>query len=109
MSPISDLRCMLWCPVCAAAHEIGHYRQRHGAELYLPFIVPAGFGFLGSFGGITRLKGFLPDRDALLKFGAAVGPAEEGGWGGHPALLCARPDRCTCLASQPAQGIQAQL
>ncbi|KAF5840238.1 hypothetical protein DUNSADRAFT_17341 [Dunaliella salina] len=39
--------------------------------MYLPFIVPAGFGFLGSFGGITRLKGFLPDRDALLKFGTA--------------------------------------
>lgn len=53
------------------AHEVGHWRERHDAEMYLPFIVPAGFGFLGSFGGITRLKGFLPDRDALLKFGTA--------------------------------------
>jgi len=59
-------------PAFVVAHEVGHYRQRHGAEMYLPFIVPAGFGFLGSFGGITRLKGFLPDRDALLKFGAGV-------------------------------------
>lgn len=57
----------------AAAHEVAHYRNRFGAELYLPFIVPAGYGFLGSFGGITRLKGFLPDRDALLKFGTSVG------------------------------------
>jgi hypothetical protein len=36
--------------------------------------VPAGFGFLGSFGGITRFRGFVPDRSALLSV-AAAGPA----------------------------------
>ena len=29
-------------------------------QLYLPFIVPSGFGFLGAFGGITRIRGFAP-------------------------------------------------
>ena len=42
-------------------------------ELYLPLIVPAGFGFIGSFGGITRIRGFAPSRTALLDV-AASGP-----------------------------------
>lgn len=46
---------------------------------YLPFVVPGGLGFLGSFGGITRLKGFLPDRDALLSFASQVSGALRGG------------------------------
>jgi len=56
-------------------HEWGHWSaaRKAGAETYLPFIIPAGFGFLGSFGGITRLKGFLPNREALLAF-ASEGP-----------------------------------
>jgi len=43
-------------------------------SLYLPLLVPAGFGFLGSFGGITRFRGFVPDRAALLDV-AEAGPA----------------------------------
>lgn len=43
-------------------------------ELYLPLIVPAGFGFIGSFGGITRFKGFVPDRETLLNVSVS-GPA----------------------------------
>jgi hypothetical protein len=42
-------------------------------QLYLPLIVPAGFGFLGSFGGITRFKGFVPNRETLLDV-AVAGP-----------------------------------
>jgi Zn-dependent protease len=39
-------------------HELGHRvaASKRGVSLYLPLIVPAGFGFLGSFGGITRFK-----------------------------------------------------
>ena len=42
-------------------------------ELYLPLIIPAGFGFIGSFGGITRIRGFAPSRSALLDV-ASSGP-----------------------------------
>ncbi|KAI8476224.1 MAG: hypothetical protein J3K34DRAFT_401610 [Monoraphidium minutum] len=58
------------------AHEWGHRYAagRAGVSLYLPLIVPAGFGFLGAFGGITRFRGFCPDRTALLDI-AAAGPA----------------------------------
>lgn len=58
------------------SHEWGHWwaAQRRGVGLYLPFIIPAGFGSLGSFGGITRFRGFLPDREALLDI-ATKGPA----------------------------------
>jgi membrane-associated protease RseP (regulator of RpoE activity) len=37
-------------------------------------VVPAGFGLLGSFGGITRFRGFAPNRQAQLDI-AAAGPA----------------------------------
>lgn len=58
------------------AHEAGHWwaAGRRGVSLYLPLIVPAGFGFLGSFGAITRFRGFVTDRSALLDV-AASGPA----------------------------------
>ncbi len=58
------------------AHELGHRAaaSRRGVGLYLPLLVPAGFGFVGSFGGITRFRGFCPDRAALLDV-AASGPA----------------------------------
>lgn len=57
------------------AHEWGHQwaAKRRNMQLYLPFLVPAGFGFLGSFGGITRIRGFAPSREALLDV-AATGP-----------------------------------
>jgi hypothetical protein len=47
--------------------------KKAGVELYLPLIVPAGFGFVGSFGGITRFKGFVPNRETLLDV-AVAGP-----------------------------------
>lgn len=55
------------------AHEWGHRQAAKEAsvQLYWPLIVPAGFGFLGSFGGITRFRGFVPDREVLLKVGVA--------------------------------------
>jgi hypothetical protein len=63
------------CVPAAAAHELGHWQaaRKHGVSTYLPFIIPAGFGFIASFGGITRLKDFLPNRAALLEFAAQVG------------------------------------
>jgi hypothetical protein len=59
-----------------AAHEAGHAvaAARAGVQLYYPLLVPAGFGFLGAFGAITRFRGYVPDRAALLSVSAA-GPA----------------------------------
>jgi len=64
----------LW--LALLAHEAAHLlaARRHGVGLYLPFFIPAGIGFLGSLGAITRLRGFAPDRAALLEI-AAAGPA----------------------------------
>ncbi len=47
---------LTWWP---GAHDFGHYvaAKRHGLQLYLPFYIPAGFGLLGSFGSITRVRG----------------------------------------------------
>ncbi|KAG2483904.1 hypothetical protein HYH03_017226 [Edaphochlamys debaryana] len=57
------------------AHDFGHYQaaKRHGLQLYVPFYLPAGFGLLGSFGSITRMRNFVPNREALLDF-AVSGP-----------------------------------
>ncbi|KAG2430753.1 hypothetical protein HYH02_013592 [Chlamydomonas schloesseri] len=57
------------------SHDFGHYQaaKRQGLELYLPFYIPAGFGLLGSFGSITRVRNFVPNREALLDL-AVSGP-----------------------------------
>lgn len=57
------------------AHDFGHYvaAKRHGLQLYLPFYIPAGFGLLGSFGSITRVRNLVPNREALLDL-AVSGP-----------------------------------
>jgi hypothetical protein len=47
-------------------------------SLVLPLIIPAGFGFIGSFGGITRFK---VRRDALrahLQLSLVVGSSPGG-------------------------------
>eukprot|EP00798_Chlamydomonas_sp_ICE-L_P006603 gene6603-3257_t len=57
------------------SHEWGHFwaAGRRSVQLYYPFIIPAGFGFLGSFGGLTRVRGFIPNREAMLDI-AVHGP-----------------------------------
>ncbi|MEW5312484.1 MAG: hypothetical protein WDW38_004116 [Sanguina aurantia] len=65
---------LLW--FILGSHEFGHWQaaKRHGLETYLPFVIPAGFGFVGSFGAITRLRKPAPNRNVLLDF-AVSGPA----------------------------------
>ncbi|GLI60429.1 hypothetical protein VaNZ11_002582 [Volvox africanus] len=65
------------------SHDLGHYQaaRRHGLQLYLPFYIPAGFGLLGSFGSITRVRNFVPNREVLLDLavsGPLVGCAVSG-------------------------------
>ena len=57
----------------AAAPELGHLAaaRARGLELAPPLFIPAGLGLLGSFGAITRIKSFVPDRTALAAVGAA--------------------------------------
>lgn len=62
------------------AHEWGHWQaaKKYDLSQYLPFVLPGGLGPLGSFGAITRLRGFAPNRTALLEIardGPAVGMA----------------------------------
>lgn len=60
----------------AAAHEVGHLvaARQVGAQLRVPFLIPAGLGIIGSFGAVTGIKGTLKNREELLKI-AAAGPA----------------------------------
>eukprot|EP00892_Ulva_mutabilis_P008227 jgi/Ulvmu1/5777/UM025_0031.1 len=59
-----------------AAHEAGHLvaARQVGAQLRVPFLIPAGLGIIGSFGAVTGIKGTLRNREELLKI-AAAGPA----------------------------------
>lgn len=67
------------------SHEFGHWRacQRWpDMKMSLPFFIPSGFGFLGSFGAITRVKGYVKNRDAQLDFassGPLIGSLTAGG------------------------------
>lgn len=58
-----------------AAHELGHRLAagQRGIQLAPPLFIPAGLGLLGSFGAITRIKSFVPDRASLAAV-AAAGP-----------------------------------
>ena len=47
--------------------------RARGLELAPPLFIPAGLGLLGSFGAITRIKSFVPDRTALAAV-AVSGP-----------------------------------
>jgi membrane-associated protease RseP (regulator of RpoE activity) len=60
-----------------AAHEIGHrlLASRHHIRLSPPFFLPA--LQLSSFGAITRIESWLPDRKVLFDIGFA-GPAASG-------------------------------
>ncbi len=50
------------------AHELGHSvaAGQKGVELGRPLFVPAGLGFLGSFGAITSFRSTLPNRHVEL-------------------------------------------
>ncbi len=56
------------------AHEAGHwvFAHRYGVKLSPPFLIPA--WQLGSYGAITRIEAFLPNRTALFDI-AFAGPA----------------------------------
>ena len=56
------------------AHEFGHYFacRRYGIPASLPFFIP-GLPSIGTFGAMIRIRGRIPDRNALFDI-AAAGP-----------------------------------
>ena len=54
------------------SHEMGHYlmARHHDVESSLPYFIPIPLGF-GTMGAVIRLKGQIPNRNALVDIGAA--------------------------------------
>jgi membrane-associated protease RseP (regulator of RpoE activity) len=54
------------------AHEMGHYlmARHHHVDSSLPYFIPLPLGF-GTMGAVIRLKGQIPNRNALVDIGAA--------------------------------------
>jgi membrane-associated protease RseP (regulator of RpoE activity) len=54
-------------------HELGHYvmTRYHGVEASLPYFIPIPFGIIGTMGAVIRMKGHMPDREALFDIGVA--------------------------------------
>jgi len=54
-------------------HELGHYvmTRHHGVEASLPYFIPIPFGIIGTMGAVIRMKGHMPDREALFDIGVA--------------------------------------
>ncbi|MFB6089566.1 MAG: site-2 protease family protein [Halobellus sp.] len=55
-----------------ATHELGHYvmGRYHGVDVSLPYVIPFIFPF-GTLGAIIRMRGQMPDREALFDIGVA--------------------------------------
>ncbi|UIO99625.1 site-2 protease family protein [Halobaculum sp. CBA1158] len=53
-------------------HELGHYvmGRRHGVDVSLPYVIPFVVPF-GTMGAIIRMRGQMPDREALFDIGVA--------------------------------------
>jgi membrane-associated protease RseP (regulator of RpoE activity) len=53
-------------------HEFGHYAMSryHGVDASLPYFIPVPT-LIGTMGAVIRMKGRMPDRDALFDIGAA--------------------------------------
>src|SRR5262249_32141707 len=66
-------------------HESGHYLmcRRHRIVASLPYVLPAPFFPLGTFGAVIRVRSRFPDRRALFDMGAA------GPWAGFVVALVA--------------------
>ncbi|WP_284013024.1 site-2 protease family protein [Halobaculum litoreum] len=53
-------------------HELGHYvmGRYHGVDVSLPYVIPFILPF-GTMGAIIRMRGQMPDREALFDIGVA--------------------------------------
>jgi len=64
----------LWVVAILGAHEMGHYLacRHYGIPATPPFFIP-GIPPIGTFGAVIRIRGRIPDRNALFDV-AAAGP-----------------------------------
>jgi membrane-associated protease RseP (regulator of RpoE activity) len=55
------------------AHELGHFFmcKKHGVEATLPYFLPFPFSPFGTFGAVIRMKGRMPNKQALFDIGVA--------------------------------------
>ncbi|HLG30490.1 MAG TPA: site-2 protease family protein [Candidatus Brocadiales bacterium] len=55
------------------AHELGHFFmcKKHGVESTLPYFIPFPFSPFGTFGAVIRMKGRMPNKQALFDIGVA--------------------------------------
>jgi membrane-associated protease RseP (regulator of RpoE activity) len=72
--PLGALAFSLGTIAILGSHEMGHYllARRHGVDTSLPYFIPLplpiGFGTLGA---VIRIRGRIPNRNALVDIGAA--------------------------------------
>ncbi|MFB6218981.1 MAG: site-2 protease family protein, partial [Halobacteriaceae archaeon] len=54
-------------------HELGHYvmSRYHGVEASLPYFIPLPLSLIGTLGAVIRMRGRIPDREALFDIGVA--------------------------------------
>lgn len=55
------------------AHELGHFFmcRKYGVEATLPYFIPFPFSPFGTFGAVIRMKGRMPNKQALFDIGVA--------------------------------------
>ncbi len=55
------------------AHEMGHYvlARIHGVDTTLPYFIPLPLFGVGTLGAVIRIRGPIPNRNALVDIGAA--------------------------------------
>ncbi|MGR3310490.1 MAG: site-2 protease family protein [Candidatus Brocadiales bacterium] len=55
------------------SHELGHFFmcKKHGVGATLPYFIPFPFSPFGTFGAVIRMKGRMPNKQALFDIGVA--------------------------------------
>lgn len=55
------------------SHEMGHYvlARLHGVDASLPYFIPVPYLGVGTLGAVIRIRGRIPDKNALVDIGAA--------------------------------------
>src|SRR3954463_4811523 len=71
---VESLRFSLCLVAILGSHEMGHYlfARYHGVDSSLPYFIPSPpFITFGTLGAVIRLRGRIPNRNALVDIGAA--------------------------------------
>src|SRR5262249_47813036 len=82
----SSLTFSLSLVLILGSHEMGHYAfaRIHRVDTSLPYFIPLPLLGVGTLGAVIRIRGRIPQRNALGDIGAAGPPA--GLSGAHPLV-----------------------